>query len=74
MKPDRLNTITGYVWLDKITLPFWASWCAIQKWLFYRHLGKGNAKKGKALMYQAVMAHPAYSPIEEAERILEEWV
>lgn len=57
MKRDLHSTITGWAWLDKLTLPFWHVYCKIQEWRFCRELGHGDAEKGRQILREAVAEH-----------------
>lgn len=57
MRPDFDRYATGYLWLDKLTLPFWTLYSKWHEWRFYRFLGKGDAKRGREIMKRAVEMH-----------------
>lgn len=54
MRPDFKSTATGYVWLDKLTFPFWWVYDKWHEWRFYRFLGEGDAERGREIMRRAV--------------------
>lgn len=54
MKRDPYSTVTGWKWLDKLTLPFWVAYCKIQEWRFYRELGHGDAAEGRRVLRGAI--------------------
>jgi hypothetical protein len=71
MKRDRLSTVTGWVWLDWLTHPFWVVYCWASEWLFFRHVGGGSAERGRRIVRDAAARHPSqYDPIDEAIREL----
>lgn len=54
MRPDFKHTATGYVWLDKLTFPFWMLYDKWAEWRFFRFLGKGGAERGREILRRAV--------------------
>jgi hypothetical protein len=63
--------VTGYVWLDRLTRPFWIVYCKASGWLFFRHVGGGSAERGRRIVRDAAARHPSqYDPIDEAIRQL----
>jgi hypothetical protein len=66
VKRDRLSTVTGWVWLDRLTSPFWIAYCWASERLFFRHVGGGSAERGRRIVRDAA----AYDPIDEAIREL----
>lgn len=69
---DPLTTVTGWKWLDTLTLPFWSAYCAWQKWRLYRHIGHGDTQLGRQILAEALNDASLYDPVLEAHRILKE--
>lgn len=58
LKPDFTRTVTGYVWLDWLTNPWWVWRTRVAERKLWRTLGGGDWREGRDLMREALNLPP----------------